>query len=257
MLLEQLRLLIRKIAECYQRLEHYFTSGSFAIKFYPFLMHPCVRNTRSFTIKVFSVVLIFTGLYYFFGELISILFSDVGLSSYTKHTTIELLLPKDFVVNEKSGSLTPLFYTMQLAFQLQAWNFILGYIICVTYITGQKLRLLSVLFSLLFSIGSSIIAASQGGHYSTFGYLQNLGFEVTFLIGNLAMVAIGFAINNNHIKRFKYYSIIAGLIGLSCIISTVFITTAYTPWLERISIYSLMIWEISLGFAVLKAMESK
>lgn len=255
MKLDKLKTIGNYIAERYQAIEHYFTQGEFGIKFYPFLMHPCVRNTRKFTIKIFSIFIIFAALYYFFGELITILFSQAGLSTYANHTSIELLLPKDLIINEQSGSLSPLFYTMQVAYQLQSWLFILGYIICITYITGHKLRLLGLLLSLLFSIGTSIITHSQGGNYSEFGYLHNLGFEITFFIANLAMIAIGFAINKIELKRFKYFTIIAGLIGLCCISIPMFISTPYTPLLERISIYGLIIWEIALGFNVLRVVK--
>lgn len=246
MKLDKLKTFANKIAQRYHAIEHYFTQGEFGIKFYPFLMHPCVRKTRTFSIKLFSVLIIFGSLYYLFGELITILFSEPHFSAYTKHSTIELLIAKDL-----SGSITPLFYTMQSAFAIQSWLFILGYIVCITYITGHKFRLLGILLSLLFSVGTSIITASQGGNYTAFGYLYNLGFGLTFLIGNLAILAIAFGINRQQLKGLRNYSILTAIIGISCIAINIFMQTPYAPWLERIGIYSVMIWEIVLGFKVL------
>lgn len=253
---EKLKTFWNQVTKSYHDIEHYFTQGEFGAKFSPFLTHPCVINTRKFSIKLFSILIIFSGLYYIFGELITILFSDLHLSAYSQRTTIELLLAKDVIIGEHNRAITPLHYTMQSAFFTQSWLFILSYIVCVTYITGNRFRLLGVIFSLLFSIGTSIISTSQGGNYTDFGYLQNLGFELTFFVGNLAMIAIAFGINKHSARKFKYYSIIAGIIGLSCITITIFILTEYTPLLERVSIYSLMIWEIALGFATLREVDT-
>lgn len=243
-----------QIAQGYHAIEHYFTQGKFGIKFYPLLMHPCVRRTRTFSIQLFSVFIIFAGLYYIFGELVTILFSNPHFSAYTNHSSLELLIAKDMVIAEKSGSITPLFYTMQSVFVMQSWLFILSYIICATYITGHKFRLLGILFSLLFSIGASIIASSQGGSYTQFGYLHNLGFELTFLIGNLAIIAIALGINRPQLKGFKYYSIITGLIGILCMVYNIILPNIHTPLLERVAIYSIMIWEIRFGFRVLRTL---
>lgn len=252
MKLEKLKAFGKWIAEQYHNVEHYFTQGSFGIKFYPFLMHPCVRKSQSTVIKLFSVFIIFSALYYLFGEFITILFSEPLFLSYTNHTSLELLLSSNTLVDEKNGNLSPLFYTMQSAYKLQLWVALLGYFICVTQITSHKFRLLSILFTLLFTVGLSIISSSQGGYYTSFGYLYNLGFELTFLMANITMLMISFGINKQSAKKFKHYSWIGGIIGAACISVPMFIETPYTPILERVSIYSLMIWEIALGFAVLR-----
>lgn len=252
MKLEKLKAFGKWIAEHYIAVEHYFTQGSFGIKFYPFLMHPCVRKTHSSLIKIFAVLIVFSGLYYIFGELMVVLFSDKLFTAYINHSPLELLLSPEQLIQDQNGSITPLSYTMRSAYLLQMWIVLLGYFICVTHITGHRFRLLGILFSFLFYIGLSIIHSSQGGSYTSFGYLHNLGFEITFLVGNLTMIIIGLGINKTSAKRFKYYSWIGGFIGAICMGIPMFIETAYTPILERISIYCIMIWEIALGFAVLR-----
>lgn len=251
MLLDKFKAFAAQIAEGYKSLEHYFTGGSFGVKFYPFLMHPCVRNTRSATIRLFSVLSIFCGLYYFFAELVVVLFSEASLSAYIKHTTLELLLPLNSVVDDKKSTLSPLYHSMQTAYLLQSWLFIFIYFICVTQITTRTLRLLSAVSAILFTVGTSLIYSSQGGTY-TVGGLHNIGFEVTFLVGNLVMLFSGIAVKRKSLSRFKQYSMAAGLIGLAAITVPLFIESTFIPILERISIYLLLIWEIVLGFMVLR-----
>lgn len=254
MLLQRFKSLIQQIATGYHALEHYFTSGSFGVKFYPLLMHPCVRHSRSTIIQLMSVLAVFAGLYYFFAELIVSLFSEASLAAYFRHTTLELLLPLDTVIDDKKSTLSPLSFSLRVAYLMQAWLFLLFYFICVTQITRHRFRLLGVLCSLLFTVGASLIYSSQGGKY-TAGGLHNIGFEATFIIGNLAMIFSGLSINKPSAAAFKRYSITAGLIGLAAISIPLFLESAFTPILERISIYSLMIWEIMLGFSVLREMK--
>lgn len=252
-MLNRLKPYFHKIAETYQRIEHYFTDGSFAIKFYPFLMHPCVRHTRKNIIRLFAGFAVFCAVYYLIGELITVLFSTASLEAYAKHTVLELLLPLDSVVDDKKSTLSPLFYTMQIAIRLQMWLFIPFYFICLTQITSQRLRLLTACLAVLFSIGAGISASSQGGQY-TVGGLQNLGFEISFLIAGLIMLLVGWAITLPHLSRVRHYSFMLGLLGLAMMLIPLFIETPFTPIFERISIYSLMIWEMMMGFAVLRSL---
>lgn len=251
MLFEKLKAFGKQLAEGYQRLEHYFTGGSFAIKFYPFLMLPCVRYSHNTFIRLCAVTTIFGAIYYFFAEFIAILFSDASLASYTKHTTLELLLDTHSQIDGKNGQITPLFYAMQVAYLLQSGLFMFISLFCISQVTGSRFRLLTTLSSLLFTVGVSLIYSAQGGKY-TIGGLQNVGFEATFIVGNLVMLLSGFAVNRYYLVGFKRYAIIAGLIGMAAVSTPLFLETPYTPLLERASIYALLIWEIALGFSVLR-----
>lgn len=251
MKLDTLRAVGGYIAHRYRQIEDYFTDGSFVIKFYPFLMHPCVRHSYRNSVRLFAILSIFCGLYAFFAELISILFSEASLSAYTKHTTIELLLAPNSVVDDQKSMLSPLSYTMQVVYLLQGTLFLLIYLIAVTAITSRRLRLLGVITALLFTVGTLLISSSQGGQY-TVGGLHNLGFGITFIMANMMMFLTGCAIEYPQLHKFKWYSIIAGIIGIGAMTTPIFLETEYTPLLERIGIYLFQIWEIALGFAVLR-----
>lgn len=234
----------------YQKIEDYFTSGSFGVRFYPFLMYPCVRYSVSGTIKFTAVLSVFAALYYFFAEFITILFSDISLPAYVRHTTLELLQPAGTIIDGKEVHLSPLYFSMKMAFLVQGFLFIFIYLIGVTQITARRFRLLGILFSLLFSCGAILIFSSQGGKY-TLGGLQNIGASFTYLCGNLAMIASGLGMIQPHLQKLKRYSLIAGLIGVSAITTTLLIELPYLALLERLSLYSLFIWEVAIGFAIL------
>ncbi len=238
------------LSHSYQTIEDYFTSGSFGVRFYPFLMYPCVRHSVSGIIKLTAVLSVFAALYYFFAEFITILFSDVSLPAYVRHTTLELLQPAGTIIDGKEVHLSPLYFSMKMAFLVQGCLFIFIYLIGVTQITARRFRLLGILFSLLFSCGAILIFSSQGGKY-TLGGLQNIGASLTYLCGNLAMIVSSLGIIQPHLQKLKHYSLIAGLIGVSAITTTLLIELPYLALLERLSLYSLFIWEVAIGFAIL------
>lgn len=51
---------------------------------------------------------------------------------------------------------------------------------------------------------------------------------------------------------FKRFSIGAGVIGAICILITIFLPTLFSPLIERAGIYTIMLWEILAGFAIIK-----
>ncbi|AUI65439.1 MULTISPECIES: hypothetical protein [Glaesserella] len=234
----------------YQRIEDYFTSGSFGVRFYPFLMYPCVRHSVNGIVRLISILSVFIALYYFFAEFITILFSDISLSAYTRHTVLELLQPAGTIIDGKEIHLSPLYFSMKVAFLLQGCLLFFIYCIGVTQITSRRFRLLGMLFSLLFSCGAMLIFNSQGGKY-TVGGLQNTGASLTYLCGNLTMIASGLGIIQPHLKKLKRYSLIAGSFGIIAISATLFIELPYLALLERLSLYSLFVWEVAIGFAIL------
>lgn len=247
---DKLKNLWQKITAAYHVAEHYFTSGAFALKFYPFLMHPCVQRTRSTIIRLFAVSIIFSALYYFFAEFITIIFSNETIANgYSRHSSMELLLSANEIKDTRNIN-TPLFYSMRVAYLMQSWLFIPFYFICVTQITQHKLRLLSGIATILFAIGTSLILSSSGGTY-TIGGLHNTGFGITFILGS-AVMSLNGLIMKPHLRKLKWYAIIAGLCGITALAIPLFLETEWTALLERFAIYILLVWEIAVGFAVLR-----
>ena len=242
--------LANQISQKYQVIENYFTNGSFGVKFYPLLMYPCVRYTQTTIVKLLAVLSVFIGLYFFFSEFIAILFTNEGLSVYLTHSLFELAQPIGTVFDNYTVISSPLSFAVRASFLVQGYCFAFIYFLAVMRIT-HKLKLLAGISALCFSFGAMLIYSAQGGHY-TLGGVQNLGVDITFLVGNLVMLWTAFGLKSEHYPTFKWFCILGGLIGVVAISITLFMPTPYLALLQRISWYSLLIWEIVVGFAILK-----
>lgn len=240
---------LQYLSQQYQKLENYFTSGSFGVKFYPFLMYPCVRHSQSLLVRLLALLSIFIGIYFFFAELIAILFSQAALPAYIQHTLFELLLPAGTMVDDRIVQLSSLSFVVRASFLLQGYFFAIIYLFSVMRIT-QNVRLIAGLLALCFSCGMILIYSAQGGKF-TAGGLQNLGLDITFLIGNLTLIITGLTVKSSKLKNFKKFSLIAGTLGTLSMVMIFIEPTAYLAVLERIGLYTILIWEIVAGFTIL------
>ncbi|OOS00280.1 hypothetical protein B0187_01985 [Haemophilus paracuniculus] len=245
----QITRLLNKAAEISHKVHTYFKDGSFGVAVYPFLMHPCFRKSCALFLKCLAVLASFLGVYYLFGELITASFSEAGLTAYFRHSTLELLTPVGTVIEEKEITLSPLWLVMNSQFVFQSLLFFFLYALGISHISDRKYRLFGLLFALFFSVGCMLIATSKGGKF-TAGGLQSMGASLTFLFGNLTLLITGLELKNPKLAYFKKYSLIAGFIGFVSVITTLFWQSEFSPMLERISIYTIMIWEILAGFAI-------
>ncbi len=248
---EWIKHLIQQLTTLSKAIENYFTSGSFGVKFYPFLMHPCFRKSCAFLIFIIAMVSSFSGLFYLVAEHITILFSERSLTTYFHHSTLELMIPVGTMIDEKISELSPLSVVMRSMFVLQAVVFFFIYAIGITHIAHNKLRVIGLLLSLCFAIGCSLVAGIQPSSRGEFG-IYNLGASITFLIGNLTLIIAGFNLYHPSMQFFKRFSIGAGVIGAICILITIFLPTLFSPLIERAGIYTIMLWEILAGFAIIK-----
>lgn len=234
----------------YQRLNHYFTSGAFGVAFYPFLLHPCVRHSYHWIVRAFAVLSVFCALYAFFAEFIAVLFSENSFASaYTQHTPIELLIKPNTIVELPQLSTSPLFYSVQVIYLLQGGLFFGIFLFCITRLSQNHHILLTGICALLFGLGCLLVTDSQGGKW-TVGGLRNTGFAITFIIVHILVFLTGiFSIQG--LPKFKWYSIIAGFIGIGALTFPFFMESEFTPLLERLALYLFFIWEIALGFCTL------
>ena len=242
--------IINAISQWYQRFESYFTNGSFGVKFYPFLMYPCVRYSHLVIVSFLAKLSIFLGLYFFFAEFVAILFTKEGLSVYVKHSLFELAQPIGSIFDNYTVIESPLSFAIRASFLLQGYCFAFIYFLAVMKIT-HSVKLLAGISALCFTFGAILIYSAQGGDYTS-GGLHNLGADITFLIGNLVMILTGLGLKSEQYPIFKWFCIIAGLLGLVAIGVVLSTPMPYLVLLQRISWYSLLIWEISVGFAILK-----
>lgn len=251
---EWIKSLTHKLIHISKTIENYFTNGSFGVKFYPFLMHPCVRKSCALLIFIIATISSFSGLLYLIAENFTILFSERSLTTYFHHSTLELLIPVGTLINEQVSQLSPLSTVMRTIFMLQAFVFFFIYAIGITHITHNRLRVIGLILAFFFSIGCSLISGIQNGEYSEYG-LYNLGASITFLIGNLTLIIAGLDTYHPSISYFKRFSITAGTIGVICIVVSMCLPSIFSPLIERAGIYTIMVWEILSGFTMIKRLQ--
>lgn len=63
---------------------------------------------------------------------------------------------------------------------------------------------------------------------------------------------VGFDISSARYPKFKRRSLWLGVVGSIAIIVSMTVPTIFTPLIERVGIYSIMLWEIFAGFTLLK-----
>lgn len=252
MKIEMLKNILNQIAEISHQTRNYIKSGSLHIAIAPYLMHPCVTKTSQFFVKFIAILTAFTGVFYLFGEHISILFSERSITAYFHHSTLELMQPIGTMIDGKESKLSTMPQVLSAVFVLQSYIFLLVYIFGIYPISEKRYWILGGFFALCFSIGAMLTSSTSGGKY-TIGGLQNFGTSLTFIFGNLTLIISGLDLKNPKIKFFKKYSITAGLIGVGAILFTLFMPTIFSPLIERLGIYTIMIWEILAGFAIIYA----
>ena len=248
--------LLSQVASVSHKVRDYFNNGSFGIAIYPYLMHPCVRKSLTGLMLLVAVLSAFGGVFYLFGEHVAILFSERSITAYVHHSTLELFFPIGAMVDGKESVLATMPQVMRAVFEYQAYMFIPFYFLGVYRMSNKHYWILSGFLAICFAIGCLLVSGITTGHY-TEGGLHNLGLGITIIIGNLVLLVSGLDIPKSYLAKFKYYSLLLGFIGLGCLIFTMIVPSVFSPILERISIYTIMIWEILAGFALLKCRSLK
>lgn len=242
---------LSKVAEFSQFTREYFKNGSFGIAIYPYLMHPCFRKSITLLTFIVAILSAYAGVFYLFGEQMTILFSERSITAYVHHSTLELFFPIGTIIEEKESTLSNLPQVMRAIFTYQAYIFVPLYLFGIYRMSNKRYWVLGLFFACCFSLGSSLVANITNGHY-TEGGLQNLGLSLTILMGNLTLLISGLDTPSQTVKKFKNASLLLSLIGLGCLAFTMAMPTIFSPIIERLSIYTIMIWEILAGFTMLK-----
>lgn len=191
--------------------------------------------------KIAGIIFIVGSLYYFIAEAISaIFFNDSLINTYTIHTISELGIP-----NFNS----PLFWLMNSAFIIIGLTLLFGnFYKFKDFIIKNKV--VFYILTLITFFGVIIVALIHGGNPLTSGY-HTLGAVMAILGGNILLVLI-----SKSMDEFKIYqksTLILGLIGLIAFWIMFFnMKNMYMPVLERLSVYTLIMWSFLTGVYLVK-----
>jgi hypothetical membrane protein len=191
--------------------------------------------------KVAGIVFLVGSLYYLQAEAISATFFNASIfNTYIFHTISELGIP--------NGN-SPLFWLMNSAFILVGLTLIFGsFYNFKDYIIKNKI--VFYIFSLITGLGVIIVGLIHGGNPLTSGY-HTLGAVMAILGGNIMLVLVSRSMDE--FGRFQKATLLLGIIGLVAFWEMFFnMGNAYMPVLERLSVYTLIIWSFLTGVYLLR-----
>ena len=191
--------------------------------------------------KKISIVYLFGSIYYIFAEIICVLFfKDSLLNTYLLHTISELGIPS---IN------SPFFQLMNSAFILIGLTLLIGnFSKFKEYIIKNKV--LYYLLTIVTSMGVIIVGLIHGGNPLTSGY-HTLGAVMAILGGNILLIIISRSMNKNY--QYQITTLLLGIIGLIAFWIMFFnMTNIYMPVLERLSVYTLILWNFITGILLFR-----
>ena len=189
--------------------------------------------------EVAGIVLIIGSLYYMVAEFISAyFFKDSLLNTYIYHTISELGIPNLY---------SPLYLLMNSAFILIGLTLLFGsFYYLKDYI--KKNRKIFYCLTLITSVGVIIVGLVHGGNPLTSGY-HTLGAVMAILGGNILLVVI--STSTEKFCEYEKVTLILAIIGLTAFWVMYFnMNNIYMPVLERLSVYTLIIWCFLTGFCI-------
>ena len=192
--------------------------------------------------KVAGIALIIGSLYYIVAEAVSATFFNASFfNTYVFHAISELGIPN---LN------SPLFWLMNSAFILVGLALIFGYFYRFKDLIVKNKAVISI-FTLITGLGVIIVGLIHGGNPLTSGY-HTLGAVMAILGGNILLVLISRLMGE--FGLFQKITLVLGIIGLIAFWIMFFsMDNIYMPVLERLSVYTLVIWSFIAGLFLVRS----
>lgn len=186
--------------------------------------------------KLASSVFLSASTFYILAEAFcALFFKDSLINTYLIHTISELGIP---------GANSPYSIVMNLAFILMGLAVLFGnYYYFKKYIT--KNRIPFYILTLVTAVGVIIVGLIHGGNPLTSGY-HTLGAVMAILGGNILLILISRSMKD--FNEYQKMTLVLGIIGLIAFWIMFFsMRNVYMPLLERISVYTLILWSFITG----------
>lgn len=185
------------------------------------------------------------GLFYILAEYITASNSTLPLVDvYTKYRIGSLAIPL-----QVTGNISTSYILINIAFVLLAVVLIIGAFLEV----NKRINKFEIFYyPLLFitAVGMLLLGFYHLGNPSAIGTYES-AIGMLMLGGNMLLIVVGRSVNFS--KLSKNITTILGLIGLiSSLVILLSVFDLYQPVLERISIYTIIVWYIITGIALIK-----
>ena len=193
--------------------------------------------------KIAGIILIIGSLWYMIAETIcAFSFNDALYKTYLIHTISELGIPN---LN------SPLFFLMNSAFILIGLTLIFGsFYKFKDFII--KNRIPYYIFTVICGVGVIIVGLIHAGNPLALTY-HALGAVMAILGGNILLVIISRSMDK--FEAYQKVTLVLGIIGLIAFWIMFFsMGNIYMPVLERLSVYTLIIWNFMTGVYLFKGL---
>ena len=192
--------------------------------------------------KVAGFVFLVGSVYYILAEAVcATFFNDSIFNTYSFHTISELGIP---------GVNSPLFWLMNSAFILIGLTLIFGNFYRFSEFIIKN-KIVFYILTAITGLGVIIVGLIHGGNPLTSGY-HTFGAVMAILGGNILLVLISRSMDE--FKLFQKITLVLGIIGLIAFWVMFFsMDNIYMPVLERLSVYTLVIWSFIVGLFLVRS----
>ena len=191
--------------------------------------------------KVAGYVFLIGSIYYIVAEAISAtFFNDSITNTYMFHTISQLGIP---------NADSPLFWLMNSAFILIGLALIFGnFYRFKDYIVRRRTAF--YILTLITGVGVIIVGLIHGGNPLTSGY-HTFGAIMAILGGNVMLVVISRSMDD--FETYQKITLALGAFGIIIFWIMFFnVENVYMPVLERLSVYTLIVWSFLTGVYLLR-----
>lgn len=211
-------------------------------------------------LRIAGALCLFSGVYYVTAELIAVLFSAERGSAYFLHTVSELGVPLMTTPLGVEFGFSPLFRLMNSAFILAGAVYAPCYPLCYWGMEKGLHKAVLVVLSLLTGLGVVIVGIFHGGNPIILS-IHGAGAALTFVAGNALTLFTALRYKSEDFKRYAVAGVCLGATGLAGAFLTLFFELSalytYAGFVERLTIYPIVIWQILSGIYALTREKEK
>jgi hypothetical membrane protein len=211
-----------------------------------------MKNNSKKKLQASSIAFILAAVVYLLCEAISALAWSNPVYEYSYNYISDLGVP---IITQFMGRSinSPLYYVMNFGFFAHGVLFVTGYVMMINAIQNNKLQKYSALtLAAIHGIGICMVGAFPG--YDWWGEpYHGVGALLAIVIGNFAILCGGILVRRLFTQKwFTVLSILFFITGIASFV--MFIgqeNSIYVAVYERLSVYTIMAWDIFLGMFVL------
>lgn len=150
---------------------------------------------------------------------------------------------------------SPLSSWMNLGFIVYADLLVAGFCL-LTHALSEKRRTLTTTLTILYGVGYTLIALFPGYEWE-WGFMHGVGAVPIFFGGSAALMLYGTVFDRLIQKKwYKTVSILLVIISLIGALTCILLVVDFRGLLERIALYSMLIWSILCGSLVLENLKN-